>query len=105
MLHAGCGAFLLQRAFVEVQFARSSSVAAYLQTFLAIDFQAIRINVLMIEIANKHCRGDECQVRKDVRAKMAAEGYKQYKNVVHASDIYVHPESPFQVPESIAIPN
>ena len=70
-----------------------------------IDFQAIRINVLMIEIANKHCRGDECQVRMDVRAKMAAEGYKQYKNVVHASDIYVHPESPFQVPESIAIPN
>ena len=70
-----------------------------------IDFQAVRINILMIEIDNDHCTGAQCQVRKDVRAKMEAEGYKRYERLVHASDIYVHPESPFQIPESIAIPN
>ena len=70
-----------------------------------IDFQAVRINILMIEIDNDHCKGAQCQVRKDVRAKMEAEGYKRYERLVHASDIYVHPESPFQIPESIAIPN
>jgi len=69
-----------------------------------IDFGAVRINVLMIEIKNNHCRTEECKVRTDVRAKMAAEGYKRYEKLVPASDIYVHPESPFQVPESVAVP-
>ena len=69
-----------------------------------IDFHAIRINILMIEIQNNFCQSEQCKVRMDVRAKMAVEGYKRYEELVHASDIYVHPESPFQIPESIATP-
>jgi len=68
-----------------------------------IDFHAIRINILMVEIHNNHCKTNKCKVRMEVRAKMDAEGYKRYEGLVHASDIYVHPESPFQIPESIAI--
>jgi len=62
-----------------------------------INFRAIRINILMIEISNKDCKNDSCKVRQQVRAKMATEGYLRYQNLVHASDIYVHPESPFQI--------
>ena len=58
----------------------------------------------VIEIDNNFCKSEQCKVRMDVRAKMGAEGYKRYEKLVHASDIYVHPESPFQIPESIAIP-
>jgi hypothetical protein len=69
---------------------------------LTINFRAICINVLMIEIKNKDCRNDLCEVRKQIRAKVASEGYLRYKNLVHASDIYVHPKSPFQIPTSVA---
>lgn len=69
-----------------------------------IDFHAVRINILMIEIQNNHCQSNQCKVRVEVRAKMNAEGYKRYEGLVKASDIYVHPESPFQIPESIATP-
>jgi len=67
-----------------------------------INFRAIRINVLMIEIQNDNCRNESCEVRKQVRAKMATEGYLRYEKLVHASDIYVHPDSPFQIPTSVA---
>jgi len=69
-----------------------------------IDFQAVRIHVLMIEIDNSDCVNDACEVRKQVRAKMAAEGYQRYERLVVASDIYVHPQSPFQIPASLAQP-
>mmetsp|Transcript_16941 Transcript_16941/g.18978 ORF Transcript_16941/g.18978 Transcript_16941/m.18978 type:complete len:386 (+) Transcript_16941:78-1235(+) len=70
-----------------------------------IDFHAVRINVLMIEIQNNDCKWEGCPVRQRVRAKMAAEGYQRYEKLVHASDIYVHPDSPFQIPDSMAVPN
>jgi len=69
-----------------------------------IDFKAIRINILMIEIHNNFCTNDDCVVRRQVRAKMAAEGYTLYKILVRGSDIYVHPDSPFKISKSIAIP-
>jgi len=62
-----------------------------------IDFQKIHIDVMMIEIRNNHCRTIHCEVRKLVRKKMKEEGYKRYQSLVEASDIYVHPNSTFQV--------
>jgi hypothetical protein len=63
-----------------------------------IDFKRVIIYVLMIEIKNNDCHNDSCLVRKQVRAHMEKEGYKRYEGLVHASDIYVHPESPYQIP-------
>ena len=63
-----------------------------------IDFQAVQIDVLMVEVQNNFCVDDSCLVRQQVRQKMVeVEGYQLYKNVVRASDIYVHPESPYQI--------
>jgi hypothetical protein len=70
-----------------------------------VDFRAVRINVLMIEIENNHCQSDKCAVRRQVRAKMAAEGYQRYERLVKASDVYVHPDSMFQISEAVAKPS
>lgn len=70
-----------------------------------IDFQKVQVNVWMIEVENDHCkRLQDCEVRKQVREKMASLGYKRYSKLVRASDVYVHPSSPFQIPESAARP-
>mmetsp|Transcript_14727 Transcript_14727/g.27973 ORF Transcript_14727/g.27973 Transcript_14727/m.27973 type:complete len:350 (+) Transcript_14727:38-1087(+) len=69
-----------------------------------IDFQKVQIHVMMIEIENNHCKRNECVVRQQVRAKMAKEGYLMYQRLVPKSDVYVHPNSPFQVPNSVAQP-
>eukprot|EP00539_Tryblionella_compressa_P001336 CAMPEP_0178745380 /NCGR_PEP_ID=MMETSP0744-20121128/7269_1 /TAXON_ID=913974 /ORGANISM="Nitzschia punctata, Strain CCMP561" /LENGTH=193 /DNA_ID=CAMNT_0020398569 /DNA_START=128 /DNA_END=709 /DNA_ORIENTATION=- len=69
-----------------------------------IDFTKVRIHVFMIEIQNNHCREQSCLVRSQVRARMQKEGYLRYENLVVASDIYVHPESPYQIPASAAKP-
>ena len=63
-----------------------------------IDFKRVVIYVLMIEIKNNDCKNDSCLVRQQVRAHMEKEGYKRYEGLVEASDIYVHPESPYQIP-------
>ena len=68
-----------------------------------IDFKKIRIHVMMIEVVNNHCQ-TVCKTRDEVRAKMEAEGYLRYEKFVQASDIYVHPQSPFQIPRSVAWP-
>mmetsp|Transcript_6068 Transcript_6068/g.13219 ORF Transcript_6068/g.13219 Transcript_6068/m.13219 type:complete len:335 (+) Transcript_6068:66-1070(+) len=67
-----------------------------------IDFQKIHIDVFMIEIQNNHCNSNNCAVRKLVREKMKSEGYKRYEGLVHASDLYVHPDSIFQIPAELA---
>lgn len=69
-----------------------------------LDFTKVVVYVLMIEIQNDNCKTDSCIVRQQVRDRMKKEGYKRYEGLVHASDIYVHPHSPFQIPESIALP-
>jgi len=67
-----------------------------------IDFNKVQIDVMMIEVGNTHCRKNKpCEVRDKVRAKMKELGYKQYKNIVSASDVYVHPNSPFQMKEEV----
>jgi hypothetical protein len=62
-----------------------------------IDFEAVIIEVMMIEVFNAHC-GRVCPSREKIRAKMKAAGYQKYENVVHASDVYVHPRSRYQMP-------
>jgi len=69
-----------------------------------IDFSKVDIDVIMIEIQNDNCKR-ECEVRDQVRAKMRKEGYAKYEGLVRKSDIYVHPNSPFQIPDSIAKPS
>ena len=69
-----------------------------------IDFSRIKIDVLMIEIENAHCDALlQCEVRERVREKMAEEGYLRYENLVPKSDVYVHPESSFQLPATSVI--
>ena len=69
-----------------------------------LDFRAVRVNVLLIESHNNWCmRG--CEVRRQVRARMANEGYRRYTEMVKNSDLYVHPQSPFQIPKSRAKPD
>ena len=70
-----------------------------------IDFHAVRINVLMIEIYSNFCKDNTCKSRQQVRAKMAKEGYLRYEGVVQASDVYVHPDSPYQISDAVATPN
>jgi len=71
-------------------------VAGVLET---IDFSKVMIDVMMIEVENSHCvRTEECEVRKQVRQKMASEGYHRYEDLIPKSDIYVHPKSPYQLP-------
>jgi hypothetical protein len=54
----------------------------------------------MIESQNNHCK-QICPHRDTFRAMMAASGYIRYEGVVRASDIYVHPQSLFQMPAHI----
>ena len=70
-----------------------------------IEFEKARINVLMIEFENHDCLFDRCEVRRRVRQKMREEGYKRYGGMVVASDIYVHPNSTLQIPESVRKPD
>eukprot|EP00985_Skeletonema_marinoi_P000209 scaffold60_cov137-Skeletonema_marinoi.AAC.8 len=62
-----------------------------------IDFSKVMIDVIMIEIANQHCRKG-CEVREQVRQKMSTEGYLRYEGLIPKSDIYVHPKSLYQLP-------
>jgi len=65
-----------------------------------INFKKVNIDILMIEVENQNCKKNvDCVVRNQVRAKMEEEGYVRYEDFVHASDVYVHPNSPFQMPE------
>lgn len=62
-----------------------------------IDFEAVHIDIVMAESVNNDCpQFKKCVVREQVRAKMKTEGYTLYDNIVSRSDVYVHPQSPFQ---------
>ena len=74
---------------------------AEVEVLATVNFTAVRVNVLMVEVENEHCRA-YCARRKQVRARMSAEGYRRYEGLVDASDVYVHPESAFQIPEAVA---
>lgn len=63
-----------------------------------IDFSKVHIDVLMIEVENNDCpKRRFCQSRNDTREIMHNAGYKRYENLVLASDVYVHPDSVYQL--------
>ena len=64
-----------------------------------INFDKINIEVMMIDAMNSFCQ-TTCKTRDRVRANMPALGYQRYEGVVDDSDIYVHPQSRFQMPAS-----
>lgn len=66
-----------------------------------IDFDKVKIHVLMVEVQNTFC-GAECKSREETRAIMKRAGYLRYENIVVASDVYVHPNSPFRLPPGSA---
>ena len=55
-----------------------------------IDFSRVQIDILMIEVENSFCKKG-CEVRKQVRKKMADAGYEKHEGIVQASDVYIHP--------------
>jgi hypothetical protein len=99
-----CGplAPVLQDVFEEerrIMFFSLDVEGAELMVLNTINFDEIIIEVMMIEVVNNFCR-KTCEARDRVRAKMAALGYQRYEGIVRASDIYVHPQSRFQMPAS-----
>jgi len=66
-----------------------------------IDFKKVFIDVMIIETFNVNCK-DKCEARNKIRAKMEEAGYKNYREVIHASDIFIHPKSPYQLPSTTA---
>jgi hypothetical protein len=61
-----------------------------------IDFNKVKIDVLMIEVKNNHCQ-KVCKSRDETRAIMQKAGYKRLEGLVPASDVYVHPQSKLQM--------
>ena len=64
-----------------------------------IDFTKVMIDVILIEVKNQHCRG-YCEVREQVRDRMSSERYIRYENLIHKSDLYVHPNSTYQLADT-----
>jgi len=61
-----------------------------------IDFKQVRVDIFMIEVKNTFCKENKkCEVRDKVHKKMKEAGYKQKPNFVQASDVWVHPDSPY----------
>ncbi|CAB9532012.1 expressed unknown protein [Seminavis robusta] len=62
-----------------------------------IDFTKVQIHVMLIEVANSFCKKEDCEQRNRVREIMKKAGYQQYKGMVSGSDVFVHPNSPYQL--------
>jgi FkbM family methyltransferase len=69
-----------------------------------IDFSKVMIDVIMIESWNNHCK-ESCEVREQVRQKMAAEGFVRYEGLIPKSDIHIHPNSTYQLPATFKAAN
>jgi Methyltransferase FkbM domain len=62
----------------------------------AIDFSAVFIEIMMIEVANNFCMPKQpCKQRTQVREIMESKGYHRFEDYIPASDLYVHPKSRF----------
>jgi FkbM family methyltransferase len=59
-----------------------------------LDWSQLSIDILLIEIFNKHCR-DVCPMRDEIRRRMEQNGYTRYQGLVKHSDVYVHVQSEF----------
>jgi FkbM family methyltransferase len=62
----------------------------------AIDFDAIFVDVLIVEVHNNFCPPNRpCASRNQTREIMHANGYHRFENFIRASDVHVHPQSKF----------
>jgi Methyltransferase FkbM domain len=66
------------------------------QVLETIDFEKVKIDVLMVEVDNYFCKKD-CELRDNVRAIMKKAGYIRPEGLVRASDIYLHPRATFSL--------
>ena len=62
-----------------------------------LDLSLVKIRVMIVESKNRMCRQD-CEARVKVRRRMVDHGYRFYPNVIPASDLFVHPAFPTQLP-------
>mmetsp|Transcript_16806 Transcript_16806/g.17008 ORF Transcript_16806/g.17008 Transcript_16806/m.17008 type:complete len:90 (+) Transcript_16806:352-621(+) len=64
-----------------------------------IDFDKVRIDIIMVESWNMHCPKfpQQCKTRERARAIMKNAGYHLYYDIVYKSDLYIHPNSQYQL--------
>jgi hypothetical protein len=63
-----------------------------------LDFNQLFIEMFIVENNGKFCKED-CEVRDRVRKKLKVEGYTLYPSVIAQSDLFIHPDSKYIVPE------
>jgi FkbM family methyltransferase len=62
----------------------------------AMDFGAIFVDVLIVEVHNNFCLPNQpCVTRNQSREIMHANGYHRFEGFIKASDVHVHPQSQF----------
>lgn len=62
-----------------------------------LDFNQLFIELFVVENNSKIC-GLECEVRDRVRKRLKEVGYTLYTNVIANSDLFIHPDSKYQLP-------
>lgn len=69
-----------------------------------IDFAEVVVELLMVENRNNFC-GPQCDSRDRVRTRMQEVGYTRHSNVIQKSDLYIHPNSRYKLPEGYSTVN
>lgn len=64
-----------------------------------LDFRQLFIELIIVENNSKIC-GRDCEIRDRVRKRLKDVGYKLYSNVVTESDLFIHPDSKYQLPNN-----
>lgn len=68
------------------------------QVLINLDFESIRIDVLIVEVVNPFCPlTDDCASRKRTREILHQNGYRRFEQMIHNSDLFVHNHSPFLI--------
>lgn len=56
------------------------------------------IELFIVENDSTFC-AEDCEVRDRVRKKLRGEGYVLYPSLIVQSDLFIHPDSKYQMPE------
>ena len=56
------------------------------------------IEIVMVENNSKIC-GQECEIRDRVRKRLKDVGYTMYSNIIINSDLFIHPDSKYELPK------
>lgn len=62
-----------------------------------LDFRPLFIEIILVENISKIC-DEKCEVRDRVRKRLRDLGYALYPNVVASSNLFIHPDSKYQLP-------